>query len=144
MSAVERRLTPQHTIVSQASRFAMLLAWLLYVTVWRYGSPDAVVIRVIRFGLLAGVVVTTALYLFILWRGVKATRDFGTALLAGLLTGTCAALLWFRVHPGDWSPLAVYLLRGFYWAVLGASIARIARFLKVARIVRQWRARSRP
>jgi hypothetical protein len=141
MSEVARRLTPQHTILSQASRFAMLLAWLLYVAVWRYGSLDA---TVIRFALLAAVLGTTALYLFILWRGVKATRDFGTALFAGLLTGTCAALLWFRVNPGDWSPLAVYLLRGFYWLVLGASIARIPRFLKVASIFRQWRARSRP
>lgn len=47
--------------------------------------------------------------------------------VAGLMTVRIAAgagLVWLRLHPADWSPLAFYGLRGLCWAVLAASLAR--------------------
>jgi hypothetical protein len=43
-----------------------------------------------------------------------------------------AALLWLRLHPADWEPLAVYLLRGGCWVCLAASLGRRFVMLKNA------------
>jgi hypothetical protein len=40
--------------------------------------------------------------------------------------GAGTALLWLRVHPADWSPVAAYGLRGLCWACLAASLTRYA------------------
>jgi len=53
----------------------------------------------------------------------------------------CAALLWLRVHPADWQPLAVDLLRGVCWACLAASLTR--RFVILKNVVVLWPA-NRP
>jgi hypothetical protein len=58
-----------------------------------------------------------------------------------LRVAACGALLWFRVHPGDWQPLAVDLLRGVCWACLAASLTR--RFVILKNVVALWSA-NRP
>jgi hypothetical protein len=39
-----------------------------------------------------------------------------------LRVGAGAGLVWLRLHPSDWSPFAVYGLRGLCWACLAVSL----------------------
>jgi hypothetical protein len=37
-----------------------------------------------------------------------------------------AGLLWFLLHPSDWSPVAIYLLRGVCFGCLAVSLRQYA------------------
>lgn len=72
----------------------------------------------------AGCVALGLLWLGLGTRNARGPRDVMMAFWAAVVAGGCIWLLWIDAYPTDWGPLAEFLLKGCYLAVLVSSGVR--------------------